>query len=90
MRKGTCHGILIWVDYGLQDNASDGVRTHSTRGRTYRQLVRMLPKPVVLEAASFSQLELVCRFELGSQPSLESYKLELGVEQCAGSISGRA
>ncbi|CAB9525208.1 arginine N-methyltransferase 7 [Seminavis robusta] len=79
LTKGTCHSVLVWVEYGVRVGKTDCFESHATLGRSYRQLVRMLRSPVVLDEGSFGQQELLCRFEFGNQKDLESYKLELSI-----------
>jgi protein arginine N-methyltransferase 7 len=41
-RVGICHGILLWIDYGVPANLEGGMNTLSTRGRSYHQMIRLL------------------------------------------------
>ncbi|CAJ1942578.1 unnamed protein product [Cylindrotheca closterium] len=43
--SGTCHGILLWVDYHIAIG-DDQSKIISTSGRGHQQIVRMLPSPI--------------------------------------------
>lgn len=46
LKEGTCHGMLIWIDYGIPTTEqTDHPDMLSTRGRSYQQVVRMLQVP---------------------------------------------
>jgi hypothetical protein len=45
-KAGTCHGMILWVDYGLPAAEYGAVEVLSTRGRPHNQLIRLLDPPV--------------------------------------------
>ena len=52
MKCGTCHGIAIWVDYGMRERIGESEEynfsTMTSGNRFHQQAVRFLPHPVVI------------------------------------------
>ncbi|KAL3943905.1 MAG: hypothetical protein SGBAC_002022 [Bacillariaceae sp.] len=44
--SGTCHGIILWVDYQIATMRDQTDSVLSTRGRGHQQIVQMLPSPI--------------------------------------------
>jgi protein arginine N-methyltransferase 7 len=82
-KSGTCHGMLMWIDYGISlEGGKMGVL--STYGRSHKQVIRMLPCPVEIDPnhvldnkATFS-----CNFVWKSTTSGEGedYDFQFGIE----------
>lgn len=62
LRKGVCHGLLFWVEYGTPSlSKPEKIRPLSTKGHSYKQVVRLLPEPRhVTSADSFE-----CNMQIG-------------------------
>ena len=84
-RGGTCHAMMTWIDYGVRTDCgctdSSSMEFHSTLGRSYHQLIRMLPEAVVLEEGAYHLYELICDAEFGNQKNLNSHKFDLKIEK---------
>ena len=86
---GACHGMLVWIDYGISttlisSDERDGAKGETmeflrTRGRPYQQLVRMLSTPVAVAADDFDRYEFICKFQCGGQALWESHNFDIQV-----------
>lgn len=79
-RSGTCHGLLVWIDYGiLLEGGRVGVL--STKGRAHQQIIRMLSRPVEVEQSHVtdSTATLSCKFLLQSGGG-KDYDLQFDVK----------
>lgn len=88
-QSGSCHGMMVWIDYGigttstalLNDSyeSSNATEFLKTRGRPYRQLVRIISTPVTIATEDLDRYEFVCNFKCGGQPQLESHNFDIQV-----------
>lgn len=74
-RAGTCHGILSWIDYGLQVNTSEQAIL-STYNMQHRQLFQLLPNPEEIPQEGLGDVTLVCRLQLGELDGAEDHRFE--------------
>ena len=70
---GSCHGLIVWVDYGLQGDLL------STLTRQHRQLVRLFPQPFEVTTENLHETKLSIEFHIAG--CLEYRDFDLSVSQ---------
>lgn len=75
---GTCHGVLYWIDYGVQVDMAV-YEVLSTNNSHHRQLFQLLPKPAKVSEDNLSDTTLDCRLKLGGLEGPEDHRLEARV-----------
>jgi protein arginine N-methyltransferase 7 len=84
-RTGTCHAMLVWIEYGV--SVGDDMKILSTRGRSHRQIFRMLSEAVTVGEGDPGSTIFCCRASLGELKGPEDHQFEIHIEQSkAGSI----
>jgi protein arginine N-methyltransferase 7 len=62
VRAGTCHAVMLWVEYGsssgVDGGGSSGLQILSTNTRSYKQAVRMLLEPIPVHSSQIGTLSL--------------------------------
>jgi hypothetical protein len=75
--------MLMWIEYGIPTEG-DKAEILSTKGRSYQQIVRMLPDPIVINPADIqsSQTFFRCKITIGkSDGQQEEHRFEFSVEK---------
>jgi protein arginine N-methyltransferase 7 len=68
---GTCHGLMYWIEYGLDSNNSTSVMMISTRTRPCNQGVRLLKTPCRVDESQMFQ----CRLTVGADDDLSNHEI---------------
>ena len=71
-RGGTCHGILSWIEYGMQVEATREA-TLSTNNKHHRQLFQLLSNPAIVSKGG----HLLCRLKVGDLEGVEDHRFDL-------------
>jgi type III protein arginine methyltransferase len=74
--SGCCHGVMIWVDYGLRGKGD--VSIMSTNDRAHRQLVQLLEVPSEVVAGGPAGFH--CKISLGGLLNHEDHNIEMKIE----------
>lgn len=78
-RAGTCHGLLLWIDYRMRVGTSEEA-IPSTNSRHHSQLFQLLQKPKVISQDNLEDgASLVCRLQLGELDGVEDSRLVAAV-----------
>ena len=75
---GSCHAILMWIDYGIPGQGESNVL--SSKGRSYRQLVRMLPNPVDITDEVIETMCICCQILIGGLLGPDDYQVDISLE----------
>ena len=81
-KEGTCHGMLVYVDYGV--SVDDGEAVISTKERPYNQAIRMLPSPVTIELKNSNTPHafFCCSVKLGkAEVPQEDHSFEISIQK---------
>lgn len=90
-RAGTCHGMIVHVEYGLTNYEVDEEKTTwmSTQRRGYNQGVQILTSPVEIKPSDFGNVDKLfcCKFEIGKDQGKnqqnQDYQFEISVERAS-------
>lgn len=77
-RTGTCHAMLVWIEYGV--SVGDGTKILSTSGRSHRQIFRMLSEAVIIGEEDPGSTIFCCRASLGDLKGPEDHQFEIHIE----------
>jgi type III protein arginine methyltransferase len=85
-KAGTCHGMVVWVDYSLPIFEQGVEEILSTRGRPHNQLIRLLDQAV---AVGQENSRFCCRASIGrADGSLEEFSFQISVQRIEKDGSG--
>jgi hypothetical protein len=76
LTSGCCHGVMMWVDYGLR--GKDNVSIMSTNDRAHRQLVQLQEVPT--EVVAGGPAGFYCMICLGGLLNHEDHKIQMKIE----------
>ena len=78
-KAGTCHGMVVWVDYILPTADHGRVEVLSTLGRPHHQLIRLIDAPVSVNKKNTT---FCCRSYIGrNEGSMDDYTFQISVEK---------
>jgi len=79
-QHGTCHGMLVWVEYDLPTSTPGIMEVLSTRGRPHNQVIRLLDPPVPINGEDGSVF--CCRSNIGRiEGSMDEYTFHISVDK---------